>query len=53
MAFYVTRGYRPAELAAMSQAELMFLGAARARYYNDLEVMLYGENNRHDPVADR
>ena len=53
MAFYAVRGYRPAELAAMSHAELMFLDVARARYYNELEVMFCGENNRHDPVADR
>lgn len=46
MAFYAVRGYRPAELAAMSRAELLFLDAARARYYtekqNELEVMTGG-----------
>ena len=52
MAFYAVRGYRPAELAAMSHTELMFLDAARARYYNELEVMFGGENNRNDSIAD-
>lgn len=46
MAFYAVRGYRPAELAAMSGAELIFLDAARARYYaekqKELEVIFGG-----------
>ena len=53
MAFYAVRGYRPAELAAMSCTELMFLDIARARYYNELEVMFCGENDRHNTFPDR
>ena len=53
MAFYAVRGYRPAELAAMSAAEKVFLAAARARYYQETEVMADGEDDRHYSFADR
>lgn len=40
MAFYAVRGYHPAELAAMSWAELLFLDAVRARYIAETDPNL-------------
>lgn len=47
LAFWALRGYTPAQLAALTPAEKIFLAAAREMYYNEINKAIGGEVSNH------
>lgn len=42
LAFWALRGYTPAQLAALTPAEKIFLAEAREMYYNEINKAIGG-----------